>query len=205
MVKSGLVDRPDVSQYRLSAHLIAAFIIYGYMLQVAFGLLHPTGRAQAVAPSAALLRLAWIAAAMTFLTVFSGGFVAGLDAGLAYNTFPLMGGQFVPDGYLELTPWYLNFFENIATVQFDHRLLAILTFCLVAMVWIKGRKEKLTGPSMITINLMMIAALLQVALGISTLLLFVPIDLAASHQGGALVLFTLALWALFSLKFDLRQ
>jgi len=205
MVKSGLVERPDVSQYRLSAHLIAAFIIYGYMLWVAFGLLHPIARSPASSPSPALLRLAWVVAGMTFLTVFSGGFVAGLDAGLAYNTFPLMGGQLVPQEYLDLTPWYLNLFENIAAVQFDHRVLATLTLCLIAIVWFKGRKEKLSGPSMTTLNLMMAVALIQVALGISTLLLFVPLGLAASHQAGALFLFTLGLWTAFSLRFDLRQ
>jgi len=206
MVKSGLIEHPDVSQYRLSAHLIAAFIIYGYMLHVAFDLLHPAAAlSRAPSPSPALLRLAWIVAGMMFLTVFSGGFVAGLDAGLAYNTFPLMGGQFIPEGYFDLTPWYLNFFENIAAVQFDHRLLAIVTFCLITVMWFKARKEKLAGPSMTALNLMMATALIQVALGISTLLLFVPMALAASHQAGALILFTLGLWTVFSLKFDLRQ
>ena len=131
MVKSGLVDRPDVSQYRLTAHLGAALLIYAYMLWVAFGLLAP----EPGPTPRNLSRFAAALAAMVFVTALSGGFVAGLDAGFAYNTFPLMDGELIPEHLFAVTPLYLNFFENVTTVQFTHRLLAITTATLVVVFW----------------------------------------------------------------------
>ncbi len=117
-----MVDRPDVSQYRLVAHLGMALIIYGAILWVAMGLL--MGAAPAAKP--ALVRAAArvkAVAALVLLTMLSGGFVAGLDAGYAYNTFPLMDGDLVPTQVFASSPWWLSLFEDVTTVQFMHRVL----------------------------------------------------------------------------------
>jgi len=194
MVKSGLVRDPHVSQYRLTAHLGLAFLIYAYMFWVALDLLYPrTAGAVASAPPG-LRRFSHLITTLTFVTVLSGGFVAGLKAGLAYNTFPTMNGQWVPDGLLSLEPYWRNFFENVTTVQFDHRLLAISLFVLILLFWFAGMRVGLSKRLRTGFNILLVLLLIQVALGISTLLLYVPIALAATHQGGALALFTAALY-----------
>jgi len=188
MVKSGLVDHPDVSQYRLAVHLMTAFLIMGLGLWFALDLLK-SGR---VACSARVRRLSTLTLVMVFVTAFSGALVAGLNAGLIYNTFPLMLGEVFPSEGFQLTPWYLNFFEDIPTVQFDHRWLAISTFLFVVAIWFMSRAEM---PNVRTrANVLLGIALLQVTLGISTLLLVVPIPLAAAHQAGAVALFAAAIW-----------
>lgn len=190
MVTSGLVDNPRVSQYRLAAHLVAAFAIYAYMFWVALSLLR---RERHTVPHPWFGRTLALAVLVS-LTVISGAFVAGLDAGLAFNTFPKMGDHWVPPGALALDPWWLNLFENVATVQFDHRLLAIVTFCVIVVYWWFGRHAAMPGRLRRGINGLFHAAMLQVALGISTLLLMVPTILAAVHQATALVLFTIVLY-----------
>jgi cytochrome c oxidase assembly protein subunit 15 len=131
---------------------------------------------------------------LVFITILSGGFVAGLKAGFAYNTFPLMDGQWVPEVILMQEPLWRNFFENIATVQFDHRLLATLSFLGAVAIWLSSLRHSLPMQVRIALHCLLAAAMLQVALGISTLLLHVPVTLAAAHQGGALVLFTVLLF-----------
>jgi cytochrome c oxidase assembly protein subunit 15 len=130
--------------------------------------------------------------ALVALTILAGGFVAGTRAGLTYNTFPLMDGRLVPPGYDQLHPFYLNWFENIAAVQFDHRVLAVATFTAVLLLWTAGLRTMLPKPARIALHLLMAAAALQVALGISTLLLVVPVPLAAAHQAGAILVLTAA-------------
>ncbi len=198
MVKSGLVERPDVSQYRLSAHLGAALVIYGYMLWVALGILFPEPHAP---PGGRILwRSSLAVLALIFVTVLSGAFVAGTDAGFAYNTFPLMAGQWVPDGLFDLDPVFLNFFENITTIQFEHRLLAEVLFVVIAAFWIKARRAALTARARRAGRGLAAMAVVQIALGISTLLLVVPVALAAAHQAGALVLYTIAVWLVHELR-----
>jgi len=192
MVKSGLVDDPRVSQYRLTAHLCFALAIYAAMLWTALGLLYPLARG-AIAPPAPLRRVSWIITAVLAYMVVTGGFVAGIRAGFAYNTFPLMNGHLVPPEMFMIEPWYLNFFNNMATVQFDHRLGAWLLALLVPWFWLKARREALSPRARLTGHLLLGMLALQVALGIATLLLLVPIPLAAAHQGGAVLLFTAAL------------
>jgi len=199
MVKSGLVDNPYVSQYRLSAHLIAAFIIYGYIFWVALGLLFP--KPEKIPSSAGRLqRLAWIVTGWLAITAISGGFVAGLKAGFAYNTFPLMYGKFIPEDMFMLDPWYLNFFENIAAVQFDHRILAETLAVAIILLWSLSRRYPLPRRARLGFHLLLVMAVLQVTLGIATLLYVVPVWLAVTHQAGALVLFTLALAVCHSLR-----
>ncbi len=198
MVKSGLVDNPRVSQYRLTAHLGLAFLIYAAMLWVALDLLFPRTHPGAV--SAGLRRFAAALAVLIFVMVLSGGLVAGIRAGLAYNTFPLMNGRLVPQEIFSLDPWYLNFFSNMATVQFDHRLIAWLLAFLVPWFWLRVRREAASGRARLAAHLLLAALALQIALGIATLLLAVPVPLAAAHQAGALLVFSAALFAAHSLR-----
>jgi cytochrome c oxidase assembly protein subunit 15 len=181
MVRSGLSDRTDVSQYRLVAHLSLALVIYVVAIWTWFEL-----RGSAAPRSRSALSVAALAA----LTIVSGGFVAGLDAGRIYNTFPLMGPGLVPPAWGQLQPLWRNLFENPATVQFNHRLLAMVTALFVAAQWWRHR-----GASAGSWHLVLGAALLQVSLGIATLLLRVPVGLAALHQLGAVLLLTAALRA----------
>jgi cytochrome c oxidase assembly protein subunit 15 len=138
--------------------------------------------------------------ALISLTIVSGGFVAGLDAGMIYNTFPKMGATWLPPGLLALDPWWRNAFENMTTVQFDHRMLALLTLAVIVFYWQKARRADLPARSRRAANALLHTAVLQVVLGVSTLLLSVPIVLAASHQAVALLLFTVALYLAHSLR-----
>ncbi|MGC2203317.1 MAG: COX15/CtaA family protein [Stellaceae bacterium] len=192
MVESGLADRVEVSQYRLVAHLALALAIYSSILWVAFGIVQAPLRDPGSSPG--LRRAAEVVLALVALTILAGGFVAGTRAGLTYNTFPLMDGRLVPAGYDQLQPFYLNWFENIAAVQFDHRALAVATFSAVLLLWAAGLRAKLPIQAHIALHVLMATAALQVALGVSTLLLVVPIPLAAAHQAGAVVLLTAAIY-----------
>lgn len=192
MVKSGLVDNPHVSQYRLTAHLGLAILIYAYMLHVALGLWYGTHRSTVV--PAGLRSATGLLGVLVFITILSGGFVAGLKAGLAYNTFPLMGGRWVPDAIFIQEPLWRNFFENIATVQFDHRVLATLIFFSVIGLWLLALRRSLPAPVRTGMHLLLLAVLLQITLGISTLLLHVPVALGVAHQGGALLLLTVIIY-----------
>jgi heme a synthase len=189
MVKSGLADRIEVSQYRLTAHLTLALVIYAATLWTALGLLH----ARSEDAPRWLRRASEGVLALVGLTIVAGGFVAGLNAGLTYNTFPLMDGSFVPAGYAELTPFIRNWFENVAAVQFDHRILAMTTVACVVALWLAGSRVALPRPARMALHALLAIALLQLTLGISTLLLAVPIPLAAAHQAGAVLLLTAGL------------
>ena len=195
MVQSGLVDNPRVSQFRLTAHLGIAFLIYAAMLWIAFDLLFPGARPV----SGRLRRFAFALAALIFVMVLSGGLVAGTRAGLAYNTFPLMNGRLVPPEIFAIEPWYLNFSSNISTVQFDHRLIAWLLAFLVPWFWLRVRREAAPQRARLAADLLLGALALQITLGIATLLLAVPVPLAAAHQAGALLVFSAALFAAHSL------
>ncbi len=192
MVKSGLVDDPRVSQYRLTAHLGLALSIYAAMLWTALGLLYPGGSAAPVSQTA-LRRLSWIITAAMAYMIVTGGFVAGIRAGFAYNTFPLMNGHALPPELFMLDPWYLNFFNNMATVQFDHRLGAWLLALLVPWLWLRVRRDILAPRARLACHLLLGLLALQIVLGVSTLLLLVPIPLAAAHQGVAVLLLGAAL------------
>lgn len=194
MVKSGLVDDPRVSQYRLTAHLALAFAIYGTMLWIALDLLFPVpARAAVTAGLTRVRRLAWAVTALVIAMAVTGGFVAGIRAGYAYNTFPLMNGNLIPPEIFLIEPWYLNFFNNMATVQFDHRLGAWLLAFAVPWLWYEAGRAEPPARTRLLTHLLLAALAAQIALGIATLLLVVPVALAAAHQAGALVVFTIAL------------
>ncbi len=213
MVESGLSVRTDVSQYRLAAHLGLALVIYMATVWTAADLLGgPAGRragrlaggrigSQAVRRSddpaggrmLLLRRAAGALTLMVFITALAGAFVAGLDAGRIFNTFPLMGGRLVPPGYFALSPWWRNVFENAPAVQFDHRLLATVSLLGALGLWVWGLRAQLTGRARLMLLLLPLVALVQVSLGIATLLLVVPILVAAVHQTGAVLLLTVSL------------
>ncbi|KZT54541.1 cytochrome oxidase assembly, partial [Calocera cornea HHB12733] len=227
MVASGLEDEilttpgavPRVSQYRLAAHLGAALVFYAGLVLTGLSVLRDAayvrgrgwrahgGWEQAWAAAPKQMRTfrlsAYAVGALVFLTALSGAFVAGLDAGLIYNEFPLMGGRLVPPGeelvrpeftnvrIRHTAPWR-NLFENPTTVQFDHRLLATTTYCAVGALWLLSRRLRpvLPRPARTATNWAWALANVQVALGISTLLYLVPVELAAAHQAGSVCLLT---------------
>jgi cytochrome c oxidase assembly protein subunit 15 len=194
MVQSGLVDDPRVSQFRLTAHLGLALAIFAAMFWVGLSMLYPHGDAPASAPQRSVRAWAIGVAALVFTMALTGGFVAGIRAGLAYNTFPLMNGHLVPPEIFMLEPWWRNFFWNMATVQFDHRAIAWLLAVLVPVLWWKLRTtDGLPSRARSGAHLLLALAALQISLGIATLLLVVPIPLAAAHQAGAVLLFAAAL------------
>ncbi len=185
MVRSGLVDRVDVSQYRLSAHLTLAAIIFTGVVWAALRIgrepLHITERERGAALICGLI----------ILQIAAGGFVAGLDAGKGYNTWPLIEGALVPDGLFPVTPWWRNFFETAMTVQFTHRVIAyVLAVTVTAHTYLARTKSAV---------LLLAAVLAQVALGIWTLLAMAPLWLSLLHQGGAFLLLAAALWNLHKL------
>ena len=200
MVKSGLVDNPHVSQYRLTAHLGLAFLIYATMFWVALELLSPTVPSHGNIRLRALRRFSVAITSLIFIMILSGGFVAGIRAGFAYNTFPLMNGHFIPPEIFILEPWYRNFFDNMATVQFDHRMIAWTLAILIPVFWYRSRSLPLSGSARFACSLLLIMLAIQIGLGISTLLLVVPLPLAAAHQAGAVLLFTAALWVNHQLR-----
>jgi cytochrome c oxidase assembly protein subunit 15 len=190
MVQSGLVDDPRVSPFRLTAHLGLAFLIFAAMFWIALSLL--TGPRDA--PLGEVRRFALMIAGLVFVMVLTGGLVAGIRAGFAYNTFPSMNGYVVPPEIMMLVPWWKNFFYNMATVQFDHRLLAWLLAFLVPILWWKVRRARGASARARTGAGLLVAMLaVQIGLGIVTLVNGVPLPLAAAHQAGALLVFAFAL------------
>lgn len=194
MVQSGLVDEPDVSQYRLAAHLGLAIVIYMALVWTGLGV-----REARMGPGDTLSRLTTALVALGFLTVVSGAFVAGLNAGKIFNTFPLMEGGLLPPDGLPLAPLHLNFFEDPGVVQFQHRLLAITTLGAVGALWFHLRQSSEASLRKAG-HFVAIAAGCQVLLGIATLMLVVPLPLAALHQAGAVVLLTALLYVLHRIR-----
>ncbi len=200
MVESGLSERIEVSQYRLAAHLAAAALIYAAMLWVALDLVWPDRDCARDARQKRLRRGIGVVLAFVSLTLVAGAFVAGLRAGYIYNTFPLMGDRLVPTEYAALSPFWRNWFENAAAVQFDHRLLAEITVGEVAGLWLMSLRLRLGPRARAAMNGLFAVALLQLALGISTLLLVVPLPLGVAHQAGAMLLLTAAVVAFHVLR-----
>jgi len=194
MVASGLVDDPRVSPFRLTAHLALALLIIGMMLWTAWDLWSaPVGRRRVPGFAGATV-------AVVFVMAMTGGLVAGTRAGFAYNTFPLMGGAIVPPDLVRISPWYLNFVYNLATVQFVHRAIAWTLMVLVPAFWWWIRRSVPAHQARLQSDLMLAALGLQVALGIATLLTVVALPLAAAHQAGAVLLYATTLWTAHALS-----
>ena len=197
MVQSGLVDRPDVSQYRLAAHFGLALVILGALVWQAMALLAPEPAPLPARPP----RLGALAVVgLVFLTALSGAFVAGTDAGFAYNTFPTMDGDWLPAELFALSPWWINLFEDIATVQFAHRVWALTTVIAVAVFWVMARCRGPTGRTRAALDVLGALAVAQPTLGVMTLVLYVPLSLAALHQAVAVLLLAAALWVAFEAR-----
>ncbi len=186
MVMSGLVDRTEVSQYRLAAHLGLATLIYGALIWTALDLFN--GRSTRLLSG--LAKAAAAILALVLVQTILGAFVAGIRAGLIYNTWPLMAEAFIPDGLFAMKPVWHNFFENHLTVQFQHRMTAYLLLLCVAWHWWAARKTA-AAPSA---GWLLLAVLGQALLGIWTVLWVVPIPLGAAHQAGAMIVFGVAVW-----------
>lgn len=189
MVASGLVDRPDVSHIRLAIHLLTALLIFGCLVWTALDL-----RALAANPASRPARMptgAIWALSLLGLQLMYGAYVAGLDAGYAFNTWPMMGDEWFPSGAEVLTPFVSNFVDNPIVVQFVHRWLAfvvaILVATLAAEAWLKGERNAALA--------VVAAVVLQILLGIATLLSGVAIDIAVAHQGMAVLLLGAILYA----------
>lgn len=201
MVKSGLeeatmsnTEHPHVSQYRLAAHLGMAFLLYSGMLWTGLGHVMKENQITYSKEAARLKKFARGSVGLVFLTALSGAFVAGLDGGLVYNSFPKFADRWIPDDIAYLNPWWKNIFENPTTTQFNHRILGMTTASSILAVWLMARPANLPLRARMAANCMLGMASLQVTLGISTLLLYVPTVLAASHQFGSLTLLSLAIW-----------
>jgi len=212
MVKSGLdhanflgpSDVPRVSQYRLAAHLSSAVVLYSFLFWNAKEILKPALQfdAQKLTPQLIKFRKYVISAkGLAFITLVSGAFVAGLDAGLVYNSFPKFADRWIPEDILAQSPTLRNFTENPTTVQFDHRVLGTTTLAVLTAVAIQAQRLPLPGRIQTAALALGAMGWMQVGLGISTLLLYVPVPVAAAHQSGALVTLSLAMWLAHEAKF----
>jgi cytochrome c oxidase assembly protein subunit 15 len=191
MVASGLTERVDVSQYRLAAHLGLAVLLFSYIYWVAIGLRREeSGENQ---DQNSLASPAYFITGLIFFQIIAGAFVAGLKAGKAHNTWPLMDGRFIPNGLDAMTPYWKNLFENVLTVQFNHRMIAYVIAIVVFLHFIQCLLSK-NGLAIKGAVILLVFTLFQITLGIVTLLQFVPLDLALYHQGGAVILLTASLW-----------
>lgn len=187
MVKSGLVDRPDVSQYRLTAHLGLAVLVYGYMVWLVIQITSPHRRL----PNNPPMRIMSLVA-LVYLMILSGGFVAGTDAGISYPTWPLMGDHFIPPSIY--AQGWVSAFEQVTTIQFNHRMFAYALALLVAAIALLNLRASTDLRVKWGAGAMAVALVCQVTLGISTLLTHVAVPVAAAHQGGAVVLLTAVLF-----------
>lgn len=193
MVKSGLVDDPHVSQYRLTAHLGLAVLIYAWMLWLIYDLLTASPRAGQMRGGVA--RWGLVLVGLVYLMILSGGLVAGTRAGFAFSTWPLMGSSFIPPGLYSGDPAWLDAFEDITAIQFNHRMFAYLLFVLIHGFAFFLWRRLGTFRAKAACVCLVLALWLQVTLGIKTLLLHVPVSLAAAHQGGAVLLLSAMLFA----------
>jgi cytochrome c oxidase assembly protein subunit 15 len=197
MVKSGLVKEPDVSHYRLAAHLITAFITFAYTFWVALDLLDAKKLQRAHYGINRSLKMLLI---LVLIQIVWGAYVAGLNAGKVYNSWPKMGEQWIADGVTAMQPFWLNFVEGIAGVQFLHRYLAYLVVGLILYLYFKGKGLDLIKGQKVAMNVLLITVSLQFVLGVFTLLYAVPISLGLFHQLGAFLLLGSVVFAMHKFK-----
>ncbi|XP_076104618.1 heme A synthase COX15-like [Mytilus galloprovincialis] len=206
MVKSGLeekqkeTDIPRVSQYRLASHLGSAFILYSLFLWSGFTHFLPYNKIEFTKEMRRIKGMAHGMKALIFITAISGAFVAGLDAGLTYNSWPKMADRWIPTDMWNIDPKWKNIFENPTFVQFNHRHLAESTVLLIAGFWWMCRKAPLPPRARMAVNALLAMSIIQASLGITTLLTYVPTPVAATHQSGSLVLLSIAVWLTHELR-----
>jgi len=194
MVKSGLVDNPDVSHYRLAAHLTTAFITFAYTFWVALDLMFPKQKEI----NKSFRNLVRFGLGLLLLQIIYGAFVAGLDAGFIHNHWPMMNeGKFMHETvYIEQNPLYKNFIEGKSGVQFVHRILAYFVVAAIFIIWNKSKKLSLTNYQQRGVNLLLIMVGVQFLLGVLTIILQVPVWLGVAHQVGAFVLLSIMTFTL---------
>jgi heme a synthase len=199
MVKSGLVNNPQVSHLRLAAHLITAFISFGFTFKVALDLIYP----ERINSNAALKELRQFSLILFFVVtvqIIYGAFVAGLRAGKVYTTFPKMGDDWVAEGVFAMEPFWKNLLENIAGVQFIHRYIAYIVVILVVVIWLKSKKLG-NYFNKKGFDALLIFTSIQFLLGVFTLVYAVPILLGVLHQTVAFFLFAACIYNLHRLRF----
>ena len=198
MVKSGLKADPDVSHYRLALHLTTAFLTFAYTFWVALGLIYPNSKGS----SNSLKKWFQLLFPLVVVQIIWGAYVAGLNAGKVYNTWPKMGEKWIADGVSAMQPWYLNFIEGLAGVQFVHRYLAYAVVVLILVLFLKVRKMQLSSSQKWGLNSLAIAVCIQFTLGIVTLLYAVPVSLGLLHQLGAFLLLGTVVFSLHRFRFS---
>ncbi|WP_323768994.1 heme A synthase [Antarctobacter sp.] len=207
MVSSGLGgDRLDVASYRLATHLGLAFVILGFIAWYVYRLTYEE-RALMQARRSAEPKLFSMSTGLlhfSFLQILLGALVAGIDAGRSYNDWPLMGGEFFPSNALDFEPLWRNFFENAGMVQFIHRIAGYLLLAFGIVVWRRARRSP-NRDTRFRFNAVLAALLLQVALGIVTVVYTAPWQIAILHQLGAVVLWALILRARFAARYPAPQ
>jgi cytochrome c oxidase assembly protein subunit 15 len=198
MVKSGLIDNPDVSHFRLSLHLTFAFITFAYTLWVALDLIYPEKNTVIIS----LRNLARLTLAFLLIQIIYGGFVAGLNAGLIHNHWPLMSdGQFIHESVLlEKNSWLLRLTEGKSGVQFVHRTMAYVVVGLILFLYFKSKKYSLSVLQKKGLNTLVFVVFLQFVLGIFTLLYSVPLWLGLIHQITAFILLATMVFTLHRLS-----
>jgi cytochrome c oxidase assembly protein subunit 15 len=199
MVKSGLIENPHVSHYRLTMHLFLAFSICGLLLWYAMQWLSETTETKATVKRFLSKSITWLTV-LILLQAMLGGLVAGLKAGFMFNTYPKMGDNWLPEAAWMMDPVWMNFLENGVMIQFMHRTLALIVVAGIAAFWLKTRKMELPKQIKNAISLMILMGLVQLILGVVTLLLVVPVFWGVVHQAGALVLFSIAVWTRYQIK-----
>jgi cytochrome c oxidase assembly protein subunit 15 len=196
MVKSGLVNNPDVSHFRLATHLITAFLTFSYTFWVALSLIYPNKSHQ----NKILYKLSFLLMIVVVIQIIYGAFVAGLDAGKVYNTWPKMNNDWIAESVYAMTPFWNNFVNGIAGVQFIHRTFAFVVLGLIIYIFYQSRKIQLIQLEKNAINLLLITVFFQMVLGIITLVMGVPIWLGVIHQLGAFILLASTVFSIFIFK-----
>lgn len=196
MVKSGLVERPDVSHYRLAVHLVTAFLTCSFTFWVALPLIIT----KKLKGNPTFLKYTKILFFLVVIQIIYGAFVAGLNAGIGFNTWPKMNGEWIPQAVYYLDPLWKNFIEAPYGIQFVHRVLALIIVSFVLFIWFKGKKLELENNQRTAVNLLVSLVIFQTILGILTLILKVPLSLAILHQVGAFFLLISVVYSLFIFK-----
>jgi cytochrome c oxidase assembly protein subunit 15 len=194
MVKSGLIDLPRVSHYRLAAHLLLAMSILAYLFWLVLGLLEFRREKQVSVGVKALVHVFAVCLVIQFAW---GAFTAGSHAGLGYNTFPQMNGQWIADAVFTMQPWWLNLFESNATVQFVHRWVGALVLLLITTLWIQALRGQSRQLKLVA-SFVMVTTFVQFGIGVMTLLHVVPLGLASLHQGWACVVLLGTVYMVYS-------